>query len=147
MKPIYLDCNATSPIEPEVIKIMNRYLVDDFGNEGSHTHHHGTVAKAAINAARDHVAKIINCSRNEITFTSGATESNNIAILGLMEFGIKEKRNHIITTSIEHKAVLEPLQHLEKKGFEIDIIKPDVNGKVDPKLIKGKIKKIHSLFL
>jgi cysteine desulfurase len=141
MTPVYLDCNATTPLDPEVLDVMHQYLVKDFGNEGSHTHHHGTIAKAAVNNARDFVAKIINCSRNEITFTSGATESNNIAILGLMEFGIKEKRNHIITTSIEHKAVLEPLQHLEKKGFEIDIIKPDVNGKVDPKLIEGKIKK------
>ena len=127
MTPVYLDCNATTPLDPEVLDVMHQYLVKDFGNEGSHTHHHGTIAKAAVNNARDFVAKIINCSRNEITFTSGATESNNIAILGLMEFGIKEKRNHIITTSIEHKAVLEPLQHLEKKGFEIDIIKPDVN--------------------
>ena len=141
MNPIYLDCNATTPIDPEVIEIMNRYLINDFGNEGSHTHHHGTVAKAAVNVARDHIAKIVNCSRNEITFTSGATESNNIAILGLKAFANKEKRNHIITTSIEHKAVLEPIQHLDQDGFEVDIVEPDANGRINPETIKSKIKK------
>ena len=140
MKPIYLDCNATTPLEAEVIEIMNKYMVDDFGNEGSHTHHHGTIAKQAVNNSRDYVAKIMNCSRNEITFTSGATESNNIAILGLKEFGLKEKRNHIITSAIEHKAVLEPIQFLEKQGFEIDIVSPDISGRIDPNTIQKKIK-------
>lgn len=138
--PIYLDCNATTPLEPEVVKIMNQYMVEHFGNEGSHTHHHGTLAKAAVNHSRDQIAKLVNCSRNEITFTSGATESNNLAILGLREFALHTKRTHIITSAIEHKAVLEPIECLKKQGFEIDIIQPDSTGRIDPSSIQQKIK-------
>ncbi len=137
---IYLDCNATTPIEPEVVDNMNKYLTTDFGNEGSHTHSFGAVAKKAVQEATDHVVSLVNASRNEIIFTSGATESNNIAILGLKEFGLNNNKKHIITSAIEHKAVLEPIQELEKLGFEVDIINVDQSGRVNPKDIKDKIR-------
>ena len=137
---IYLDCNATTPIEPEVVENMNKYLTTDFGNEGSHTHSFGAVAKKAVQEATDQVVSLVNASRNEIIFTSGATESNNIAILGLKEFGLNNNKKHIITSAIEHKAVLEPIQELEKLGFEVDIINVDQSGRVNPKDIKDKIR-------
>ena len=137
---IYLDCNATTPIEPEVVENMNKYLTTDFGNEGSHTHSFGAVAKKAVQEATDHVVSLVNSSRNEIIFTSGATESNNIAILGLKEFGLNNNKKHIITSAIEHKAVLEPIQELEKLGFDVDIINVDQSGRVNPKDIKDKIR-------
>ena len=137
---IYLDCNATTPIEPEVVEKMNNYLTTDFGNEGSHTHSFGAVAKKAVQEATDQVVSLVNASRNEIIFTSGATESNNIAILGLKEFGLNNNKKHIITSAIEHKAVLEPIQELEKLGFEVDIINVDQSGRVNPKDIKDKIR-------
>ena len=109
---IYLDCNATTPIEPEVVENMNKYLTTDFGNEGSHTHSFGSVAKKAVQEATDQVVSLVNTSRNEIIFTSGATESNNIAILGLKEFGLNNNKKHIITSAIEHKAVPVSYKHL-----------------------------------
>ncbi len=137
---IYLDCNATTPIEPEVAEKMNNYLTIDFGNEGSHTHNFGSVAKKAVQEATDQVISLVNASRNEIIFTSGATESNNIAILGLKDYGLKKNKKHIITSAIEHKAVLEPIQELEKLGFDVDIINVDQSGRVKPKDIKDKIR-------
>ena len=116
---IYLDCNATTPTEPEVVEKIKQYLITDFGNEGSHTHSYGSTAKKAVQEARDQIVNLVNASRNEIIFTSGATESNNIAILGLKDFGIENNRKHIITSSIEHKAVLEPIDELKKYGFEV----------------------------
>ena len=137
---IYLDCNATTPIEPEVVEKMNNYLTTDFGNEGSHTHSFGSVAKKAVHEATDNVVSLVNASRNEIIFTSGATESNNIGILGLKDYGLKNNKKHIITSAIEHKAVLEPIQELEKIGFEVDIINVDKSGRVNPKDIKDKLR-------
>ena len=140
MDPIYLDCNATTPVEKEVLEVMNQFLVEDYGNEGSHTHQHGTKAKAAVNLARDQIAKLIDCSRNEITFTSGATESNNIAILGLEKFANENNKKHIITSAIEHKAVLEPIEILKSRGFEVDIIFPDKTGIVQTKDVQSKLR-------
>ena len=137
---IYLDCNATTPTEPEVVEKIKQYLTTDFGNEGSHTHSFGAVAKKAVQEARDQVVDLVNASRNEIIFTSGATESNNIAILGLKQFGIDNNKKHIITSSIEHKAVLEPIDELKKMGFEVDIIDVDQTGRVNPNDVKGKLR-------
>ena len=137
---IYLDCNATAPLEPEVVEKINHYLTIDFGNEGSHTHEFGSTAKKAVQEARDNIVSLVDASRNEIIFTSGATESNNIAILGLKEFGIKNNKKHIITSNIEHKAVLEPIEELRKLGFEIDVLPVDKSGKVNPENIKKKLK-------
>ena len=137
---IYLDCNATTPIEPEVVEKMNNYLTTDFGNEGSHTHIYGTEAKKAVQDARDNIVDLVNASRNEIVFTSGATESNNIAILGIKEYGIQNDKKHIITSAIEHKAVLEPIQELEKVGFEVDILSVDSSGRVNSEDIKKSLR-------
>lgn len=137
---IYLDCNATSPCEPEVVKVMSQFLITDFGNEGSHTHIYGTQAKKAVQDARDNIVDLVDASRNEIVFTSGATESNNIAILGLKEYGIQNNKKHIITSAIEHKAVLEPIDELKKLGFEVDILSVDSSGRVNPEDIKKSLR-------
>jgi len=142
---IYLDCNATTPIEPEVVEKMKQYLITDFGNEGSHTHQFGAIAKKAVQEARDQVVDLVNASRNEIIFTSGATESNNISILGLKDYGIEQNKKHIITSAIEHKAVLEPIEELKKVGFEVDILSVNKDGRIDPKDLKSKIRKDTSL--
>lgn len=138
---IYLDCNATTPIEPEVVEKMKQYLITDFGNEGSHTHQFGAIAKKAVQEARDQVVDLVNASRNEIIFTSGATESNNISILGLKDYGIEQNKKHIITSAIEHKAVLEPIEELKKIGFEVDILSVNKDGRIDPIDLKSKIRK------
>ena len=137
---VYLDCNATTPIEKEVSDKVNHFLVAEFGNEGSHTHEHGMRARKAVQEARDHVGKVLDVTRNEIIFTSGATESNNLAILGLKEFGINNKKKHIISSVIEHKAVLEPLEQLKKDGFEVDLIPCEKNGRVDYSKIAEKVR-------
>src|SRR5512138_1274643 len=117
MTAIYLDCNATTPLDPEVREILLHYLIDEFGNEGSRTHEYGTRAKQAVQKARDQVAAVVSAKRDEVIFTSGATESNNLAILGLRAAGEEQGKKHIITTTIEHKAVLEPCDALERVGF------------------------------
>lgn len=127
---VYLDCNATTPIEPEVEQEFLRYLREEFGNAGSRTHEFGTRAKQAVQRARDQVAAVVKCQREEVIFTSGATESNNLALLGLREHGEKTGRRHIISTAIEHKAVLEPLEFLVARGFDVTLLKPDIGGSV-----------------
>ena len=128
MPSVYLDCNATTPLDPRVRQVLLRYLDEEYGNEGSRTHEYGSAAKRAVQQARDQVASVVDCKREEVLFTSGATESNNLAILGLVEFGIANKRRHIVSTMIEHKAVLEPLADLESKGFEVTYVKPQADG-------------------
>jgi len=137
---IYLDCNATTPIEKEVNERIAHFLVEDFGNEGSHTHEHGMRARKAVEEARDEIGKVLSVTRNEIIFTSGATESNNLAILGLKEFGLKNNKKHIISSVIEHKAVLEPLEELKKEGFEIDLIPCEQDGRIDRNKITKKVR-------
>jgi cysteine desulfurase len=139
MKPIYLDCNATTPIEDEVRDIMTRYLASEYGNAGSRTHLFGQEANKAVEDSRRQVAEVVSAEKDEVIFTSGATESNNIAILGLRKFAIESGKNHIISSSIEHKAVLEPLEYLSKNGFEITLIDVDESGVVDPKNIEAAI--------
>ena len=129
----YLDCNATAPMEPVVADVVIRYMTQEFGNAGSRTHSFGSRAKQAVENAREQVARVVAASKGEVYFTSGATESNNIAILGLENEGNRTGKKHIITTSIEHKAVLEPCEHLASKGFEITYLKPDSQGRVSAK--------------
>lgn len=126
----YLDCNATTPVDPEVEKEFLHFVREEFGNAGSRTHEYGARAKQAVQRARDQVATVVKCQREEVIFTSGATESNNLALLGLREHGEKIGRKHIVTTAIEHKAVLEPLEHLAARGFSITILKPEIDGAV-----------------
>jgi cysteine desulfurase len=128
--PVYLDCNATTPLDPEVERECLRFLREEFGNAGSRTHEFGMRAKQAVQRARDQVAAVVKCQREEVIFTSGATESNNLALLGLREFGEKTGRKHLVASAIEHKAVLEPLEHLAGRGFELTLVKPDASGAV-----------------
>jgi len=128
--PVYLDCNATTPVDPEVETEFLRYVREEFGNAGSRTHEFGSRAKQAVQRARDQVAAVVKCQREEVVFTSGATESNNLTLLGLRQHGEKTGRKHIVASAIEHKAVLEPLEHLVRQGFEVTLIKPDGDGAV-----------------
>ena len=129
--PVYLDCAATAPIDPAVLSEMNRIWMTEPGNAGSRTHVFGLKAKQIVQKARERVARVVAAEPGEIIFTSGATESNNLAILGLASFGEETGRKHIVSTAIEHKAVLEPLKILENRGFEITLIRPDSSGAVD----------------
>lgn len=133
--PVYLDCNATAPMEPEVLELVLQYMRDEYGNAGSRTHEYGARAKKAVERAREHVAKIVNASPEEVVFTSGATESNNLALLGLRAEAERSGRKHIVSTQIEHKAVLEVLQFLSTCGFDITLIPPAHSGAVDPQQI------------
>jgi cysteine desulfurase len=140
-KPVYLDCNATTPIEPEVRDAVIRFMTEEFGNAGSRTHEYGTTAKRAVQRAREQVAGMVQSNVDEIVFTSGATESNNLAILGLARHGHQTGRKHIVSTLIEHKAVLEPLEFLAKDGFEITLLRPTKDGCVDPSAIQDAMRK------
>ena len=128
--PVYLDCNATAPLEPSVQEVVTRWFCQRVGNAGSRTHSYGLAAKRAVETARAQVASVVGASDDEVLFTSGATESNNIAIQGLAAFGIKQNQRHVISTAIEHKAVLEPLEALERQGFEVTLVKPHSTGVV-----------------
>ena len=138
--PIYLDCNATTPAEPRVGNVVSRYLLQDFGNAGSRTHEYGALAKRAVNEARTQIASVVQADPSEIIFTSGATESNNLAILGLAEALLKSKRTHVLSTGIEHKAVLEPLEQLAERGLDVQIVAPDQNGYIHPALIAENLR-------
>lgn len=137
---IYLDYNASSPIDPRVLEVMNGVYINKYGNADSRTHDYGTNAKNVITNARNQVADLLGISSNEVIFTSGATESNNIAILGLNEYAEETNRKHIVTTAIEHKAVLEPIRHLEKNGYSVDYVSPDASGRIDVKKLLEKVK-------
>src|SRR5262249_19048320 len=102
-----------------------------FGNAGSRTHDYGARAKRAVQKARDQVGAVVAAERDEVIFTSGATESNNLALLGLAAFGDTSGRKHIVSTQIEHKAVLEPLEELQRRGFEVELIPPNSGGWVE----------------
>ena len=128
---VYLDCAATTPVEAEVLDIVMHYMRDEFGNAGSRTHEFGARGKQAVEHARGQVAKVVACGKDEVLFTSGATESNNLALLGIAAHGEQTERKHIISTSIEHKAVLEPLDYLKGRGFEITLIAPDSSGRIN----------------
>lgn len=126
----YLDCAATPPLEPAVAELVSRYFQEEIGNAASRTHEFGLRAKQAVQAARTQIAQVVDAENDEVIFTSGATESNNISILGLARYGQDNNKKHIISTAIEHKAVLEPLEYLEKNGFELTLIKPDKTGAI-----------------
>jgi cysteine desulfurase len=138
--PTYLDCCATSPIESEVLEEIDRYLAVDFGNSGSRTHDHGAVANRAVEQARKQIAQVVECDPAEVILTSGATESDNMAVLGLAKHGAESGRTHIVSTEIEHKAVLEPLQELQRSGFEVTLVAPNANGRVSAEHVLGAIR-------
>jgi len=138
--PVYMDCNATTPLDPRVRDLVYRYLTEEFGNAGSRTHEYGSRAKQAVQKAREQVAAVVGAESHEIVFTSGATESNNLAILGLMRHGEKTGKKHVVGTLIEHKAVLEPLEELERQGFEVTLLKPTGGGWIDPESVKRNLR-------
>ena len=129
-KPIYLDCAATTAMDPRVAELVMRLFTEDFGNAGSRTHAYGSAAQSEVAMARRRIAETLDADPDEVVFTSGATESNNLAILGLAAFGATENRRHVVSTGIEHKAVLEPLARLKEDGFQVTLIKPDRSGHV-----------------
>ncbi|MFH1577752.1 MAG: cysteine desulfurase NifS [Candidatus Omnitrophota bacterium] len=137
MKRIYLDYAATTPTDPEVVKTMLPYFTDIFGNPSS-IHSFGQETKAAIEGARETIASLIGAAPEEIIFTSGGTESNNFALKGLA-YANQNKGNHIITSSIEHHAVIEPCKFLENKGFKVTYLPVDKDGLVDPEQVKKAI--------
>lgn len=139
MTAVYLDCNATTPLDPEVREVLQYFLTDEFGNEGSRTHEYGVRAKRAVQKARDQVAAVVAAKREEVIFTSGATESNNLAIIGLRTAGIEQNRRHIITTAIEHKAVLEPCEALEREGFTVTRLSVGASGAVSPEDVNSAL--------
>jgi cysteine desulfurase len=136
----YLDMNATTPVLPEVAELVFKMMVEEYGNAGSRSHEFGVNAKKAVEVARQQVANVVGCVKSEVIFTSGATESNNIAILGLRDFAEQEGKKHIITTRIEHKAVLEPIEHLIKNGFEVSYLEVDESGLVNTEELKLKLR-------
>lgn len=129
-RPIYLDYQATTPCDPRVVEVMLPYFTEKFGNPHSRNHVYGWEAEEAVEKAREQVAKLIGADPKEIIFTSGATESNNLAIKGVAHF-YKAKKNHIITAVTEHKCVLDTCRHLEQEGFEVTYLPVQKNGLVD----------------
>ena len=143
MNTIYLDNNATTKTDEEVVKAMMPYLLDNYGNPSS-IYKIGRENKKVVEDSREKIAKILNCEPNEIYFTSGGSESDNTAIRGIA-YSYKNKGNHIITSKIEHPAVLETCKQLEKEGFEVSYIGTDENGIVDLEELKKEIKKTTTL--
>ena len=141
MKQIYFDNAATTPADPRVVKVMMQYLAadSDYGNPASRSHEYGWTADDAVKVARKQVADLIGADSKDIVWTSGATESDNLAIKGIAEFYHK-KGKHIITSSTEHKAVLDTCRHLEKNGFEVTYLEPNDKGIISPEQVKSAIK-------
>jgi cysteine desulfurase len=138
-KPIYLDYNATTPHDPEVIEAMRPFFEEEFGNPSS-SHYYGTQPKQAVIRAREQIVTLLNCAPEEVIFTSGGTESNNFAIKGCAE-AVRHKGNHIITSQIEHPAVIEVCNFLKTTGYEITYLPVDEFGRVQLEDLKTAIKK------
>ena len=132
---VYLDYNASAPIDERVLERMIEVYRSHYGNADSRTHIFGTDAKEIVSSARKSIAEILAVDSTDVFFTSGSTESNNMAILGLLDYALESGRNHFITTSIEHKSVLEAMKHLQEKGCVVDFVSPDVSGRVKPEQI------------
>jgi len=138
VQPIYLDYNGTTPHDPEVVEAMRPFLETEFGNPSS-SHWYGIVPKRAVEAARRQVARLLNCNSLEVIFTSGGTESNNHAIKGIAQ-AMRDRGNHIITSTVEHPAVLEVCRYLENSGFIIDYLPVDEQGMVSISDVKRAIR-------
>ena len=136
--PIYLDSHATTPVDPKVFDAMKPYFTENFGNASSLDHSYGYDASVAVQTARETIAKAIGASMDEIIFTSGATESDNLALIGVMEKN-KEKGNHLITCVTEHKAILDTAKHLEKNGYDVTYLPVDEYGQINLDELKNAI--------
>lgn len=138
--PIYLDYSATTPVDPRVAAKMIPYITEHFGNPASRSHSFGWTAEKAVEEAREEVAKLVNADPREIVWTSGATESNNLAIKGAANFYSATKGKHLITVATEHKAVIDPMRELEREGFETTFLQPEPNGLIDIEKFKAAIR-------
>jgi cysteine desulfurase len=138
--PIYLDYSATTPTDPRVAEKMIPYLTEHFGNPASRSHSFGWTAEKAVENAREEVAKLVNADPREIVWTSGATESNNLAIKGAAHFYSGTKGKHVITVATEHKAVIDPVRELEREGFSATFLQPEPNGLIDIEKFKAAIR-------
>ncbi len=136
--PNYLDNHATTPVDPRVLETMIPYFTDNFGNAASRNHLFGWQAEEAVEVARAEIAKLIGATPKEIIFTSGATESDNLAIMGVVEM-YKEKGNHIITSTIEHKAILDTCKYLEQHGCKVTYVSVDKTGRVNAEDVRAAI--------
>jgi cysteine desulfurase len=136
--PIFLDYQSTTPCDPRVVEVMIPWLTEKFGNPHSRSHAYGWEAEEATEIARRHVADLIGANVKEVIFTSGATESNNLAIKGVANF-YKDKKNHIITVKTEHKCVLDSCRHLEQKGFQVTYLNVREDGLIDLEELKAAI--------
>jgi cysteine desulfurase len=145
-KPIYMDYSATTPVDKRVAEVMMKYLTmdGDFGNSGSRSHYYGWQAEDAVDKARKQVADLVGADPKEIVWTSGATESDNLAIKGVAQF-YQKKGKHIITLKTEHKAVLDTCRQLEREGFELTYLDPDSNGILNLDVLKNAIREDTTL--
>jgi cysteine desulfurase len=139
-RPIYLDYAATCPVDPRVLEAMLPYFSDRYGNAASRTHVFGWQAEEAVEAARREIATSLNADPKEITFTSGATESNNLAIKGVVEYLAETGKKHIVTAVTEHKAVLDTCKHLERHGCEVTYLPVAVDGRVTPEQVAAALR-------
>ena len=137
---IYLDYCASTPLDPRVLEAMVDVYQNTPGNADSRTHIFGTKAKEVVMRSRKALADILSVDPTEVIFTSGATESDNTAMLGLKEYGEEQHRKHIITSSIEHKAILESAKRMQRLGFEVDFITPDQNGRINSQDVLSKVR-------
>src|SRR5512142_1509751 len=138
--PIYMDCHATTPVDPRVLEAMLPFFTTEFGNAASKSHPFGWKAEEAVEAAREDVARLIGASPKEIVWTSGATESDNLAVKGAAQF-YREKGRHLVTCKTEHKAVLDSMHALERQGFEVTFLDPEPDGRLDPARLKAALRK------
>ncbi|MCX5734983.1 MAG: aminotransferase class V-fold PLP-dependent enzyme [candidate division NC10 bacterium] len=129
--PIYMDHHATTPVAPEVFEAMRPFFLEQFGNAASRSHAFGWAAEGAVETARAEVAQLIGCRPIEVVFTSGATESDNLALKGVA-YAYRDKGTHLVTSAVEHPAVLDTCKHLEKEGFQVTYLPVDRHGMVDP---------------
>jgi cysteine desulfurase len=138
--PIYLDYHATTPVDPRVLEVMLPHFSVEFGNAASKSHAFGWKAEEAVEAARADVARLIGASAKELVWTSGATESNNLAIKGAAQF-YGEKGRHLVTCKTEHKAVLDSMHALERQGFEVTVLDVERDGRLDPARLEAALRK------
>ena len=137
---VYLDYNATTPVDPRVLDVMIKVYRNDPGNADSRTHDFGEQARKITEHARKQVAELLDVTPEEAFFTSGSTESNNVAIQGLREYAALSGKKHIITTSIEHKSVLNTVKYMESQGFDVDYVSPDISGRVSAEDVLNRVR-------
>ncbi len=138
-QPVYMDYQATTPLDERVLDVMLPFLREKFGNAASRNHAYGWEAEKAVDEAREQIAALIGAKAKEVVFTSGATESNNLAIKGVAEM-YQEKGKHILTTPIEHKAVIDPCKRLEKDGYDVEYLEVDKFGQVSAEQVRNAIR-------